>query len=325
MAEFTLAQLGENSQIEIRAARSSGRGAERFQGMLLAHGEAREGESMIVANESESVVPRIEFRNVSLAYDDQVVLNDVSFVVWPAELKLMLGESGGGKSTVIKLTLGLEKPDAGEILIDGEEITGLSEEKLQYVRDKMGVVFQEGALFDSLTVFENIAFRLREHGVPEDEIESKVMGILTFVGLEDAADKLPSELSGGMKRRVAIARAVVDQPEIVLFDEPTTGLDPPTAGTICALGLKLRDVRGVSSIWVTHRIEDVRFLASKTARVAPGNRTQIEDEGERFCLANTRVMMLHHGRIIFEGPDELFWKSNDPVIREFVEYDTAPQ
>ena len=280
---------------------------------------------MIVANESEPIVPRIEFRNVSLAYDDQVVLDDVSFVVWPAELKLMLGESGGGKSTVIKLTLGLEKPDAGEILIDGEEITELSEEKLQYVRDKMGVVFQEGALFDSLTVFENVAFRLREHGVPEDEIERKVMGLLKFVGLQGAADKLPSELSGGMKRRVAIARAVVDEPQIVLFDEPTTGLDPPTARTICELGLKLRDVRGVSSIWVTHRIEDVRFLASKTARVAPGNRTQIEDEGERFCLANTKVMMLHNGRIIFEGPDELFWKSNDPVIREFVEYDTVLQ
>ena len=274
---------------------------------------------MIVANESEPVVPRIEFRNVSLAYDDQVVLDDVSFVVWPAELKLMLGESGGGKSTVIKLTLGLEKPDAGEILIDGEVITGLSEEELQCVRDKMGVVFQEGALFDSLTVFENVAFRLREHGVPEDEIERKVMGILRFVGLQGAADKLPSELSGGMKRRVAIARAVVDEPQIVLFDEPTTGLDPPTARTICELGLKLRDVRGVSSIWVTHRIEDVRILASKHARVGPGHRTQIEDEGERFCLANTRVVMLHQGRIIFEGPDELFWKSNAPVIREFVE------
>ena len=143
---------------------------------------------MIVANESEPVVPRIEFRNVSLAYDDQVVLDDVSFVVWPAELKLMLGESGGGKSTVIKLTLGLEKPDAGEILIDGEVITGLSEEELQCVRDKMGVVFQEGALFDSLTVFENVAFRLREHGVLEDEIERKVMGILKFVGLQGAAD-----------------------------------------------------------------------------------------------------------------------------------------
>ena len=280
---------------------------------------------MVVAKKSGPIVPRIEFRNVSLAYDDQVVLDNLSFVVWPAELKLMLGESGGGKSTVIKLTLGLEKPDAGEILIDGEEITGLSEEELQYVRDKMGVVFQEGALFDSLTVFENVAFRLREHGVPEDEIEREVMGILKFVRLQGAADKLPSELSGGMKRRVAIARAVVDEPQIVLFDEPTTGLDPPTARTICELGLKLRDVRSVSSIWVTHRIEDVRILASKHARVGPGHRTQIEDEGERFCLANTRVVMLHHGRIIFEGPDELFWKSNNPVIRDFVEYDTAPQ
>jgi phospholipid/cholesterol/gamma-HCH transport system ATP-binding protein len=193
------------------------------------------------------------------------------------------------------------------------------------IRNKMGVVFQEGALFDSLTVFENVAYRLQEHGEDEATIERKVGEILKFVGLKDAADKLPSELSGGMKRRVAIARAVVDEPEIVLFDEPTTGLDPPTARTICELGIKLRDVSGVSAIWVTHRIEDVRILASKHARVGPGHRTQIEDEGERFCLANTRVVMLHHGRIIFEGPDELFWKSNDPVIREFVEYDTAPQ
>jgi phospholipid/cholesterol/gamma-HCH transport system ATP-binding protein len=293
--------------------------------LLKVRRELDKESQLIVANESEPVVPRIEFRNVSLAYNDRVVLDDVSFLIWPAELKLMLGESGGGKSTVIKLTLGLEKPDAGEILIDGEEIAGLSEEKLQYVRDKMGVVFQEGALFDSLTVFENVAFRLREHGVPEDEIERKVMGILKFVGLQGAADKLPSELSGGMKRRVAIARAVVDEPQIVLFDEPTTGLDPPTARTICELGVKLRDVHGVSSIWVTHRIEDVRILASRHARVGPGHRTQIEDEGERFCLANTKVVMLHHGRIIFEGPDELFWKSNDPVIREFVEYDTARQ
>ena len=237
----------------------------------------------------------------------------------------MLGQSGGGKSTVIKLTLGLEKPDAGKILIDGEDIARLPEEELDRIRNKMGVVFQEGALFDSLSVFENVAYRLREHGEDEAMIERKVGAILEFVGLKDAADKLPAELSGGMKRRVAIARAVVDEPEIVLFDEPTTGLDPPTARTICKLGLKLRDVRGVSAIWVTHRIEDVRILASKHACVGPGDRTQIDDEGERCCLANTRVVMLHHGRIIFEGPDELFWKSNDPVIREFVEHDTALQ
>ena len=273
-----------------------------------------------VAEESASI-PRIEFRKVSICYDDKVVLDDVSFVVWPAELMLMLGESGGGKSTVIKLALGLQKPDAGKILIDGEDITPLPEEELDRIRNKMGVVFQEGALFDSLTVFENVAYRLQEHGEDEAIIERKVGEILGFVGLKDAADKLPAELSGGMKRRVAIARAVVDEPEIVLFDEPTTGLDPPTAGTICELGLKLRDVLGVSSIWVTHRIEDVRFLASKRAALAPDHRTRIEDEGDRFCLVNTRVVMLHHGRIIFEGPDEQFWQSDDPVLREFLEYD----
>ncbi|HEX7330962.1 MAG TPA: ATP-binding cassette domain-containing protein [Pyrinomonadaceae bacterium] len=275
--------------------------------------------------EETACIPRIEFRNVSICYDDEVVLDDVSFVVWPAELKLMLGQSGGGKSTVIKLALGLEKPDAGKILIDGEDIAPLPEEELERIRNKMGVVFQEGALFDSLTVFENVAYRLQEHGDDEAMIERKVGAILEFVGLKDAADKLPAELSGGMKRRVAIARAVVDEPEIVLFDEPTTGLDPPTARTICELGIKLRDVRGVSSIWVTHRIEDICILTSKHARVGPGHRTQIDYEGERCCLANTRVVMLHHGRIIFEGPAELFWKSNDPVIREFVEYDMAPQ
>src|SRR5690349_17281882 len=231
-----------------------------------------------VAEETASI-PRIEFRNVSICYDDEVVLDDVSFVVWPAELKLMLGQSGGGKSTVIKLALGLEKPDAGKILIDGEDITPLPEEELDRIRNKMGVVFQEGALFDSLTVFENVAYRLREHGEDEAMIERKVGTILEFVGLKDAADKLPAELSGGMKRRVAIARAVVDEPEIVLFDEPTTGLDPPTARTICKLGLKLRDVRGVSAIWVTHRIEDVRILASKHACVGPGHRTQIDEIG----------------------------------------------
>ena len=271
--------------------------------------------------EESAPIPRIEFRNVSICYDDEVVLDDVSFVVWPAELKLMLGESGGGKSTVIKLALGLQKPDAGKILIDGEDITPLPEEELDRIRNKMGVVFQEGALFDSLTVFENVAYRLQEHGEDEAMIERKVGEILEFVGLKDAAGKLPAALSGGMKRRVAIARAVVDEPEIVLFDEPTTGLDPPTAGTICELGLKLRDVLGVSSIWVTHRIEDVRFLASKRVALAPDHRTRIEDEGDRFCLVNTRVVMLHHGRIIFEGPDEQFWQSDDPVIREFLEYD----
>ena len=279
------------------------------------------------------ILPRIEFHDVSLAFDDQVVLDNVSFTVAPGEMKLMLGESGGGKSMILKLVLGLEKPDTGEIFVDGEEITKLPEEELNRIREKMGIVFQEGALFDSLTVFENVAYRLQERGEDDETIERKVEEILTFVGLKGAEDKLPSELSGGMKRRVAIARAVVDEPEIVLFDEPTTGLDPPTAGTICELALKLRDVRGVSSIWVTHRIEDVRFLSSKYIAAAWSNQTKgdqvkaaqirIEDEGDKLRLVNTKVVMLHHGRIIFEGPDETFWESKDPFIRDFLEFETA--
>jgi phospholipid/cholesterol/gamma-HCH transport system ATP-binding protein len=279
------------------------------------------------------IIPRIEFRDVSLAFDDQVVLDHVSFTVAPGEMKLMLGESGGGKSTILKLVLGLEKPDGGEIFVDGEEITRLPEEELNRVREKMGIVFQDGALFDSLTVFENVAYRLQERGEDDKTIERKVEEILTFVGLKGDEDKMPSELSGGMKRRVAIARAVVDEPEIVLFDEPTTGLDPPTAGTICELALKLRDVRGVSSIWVTHRIEDVRFLSSKYIAAAGREQThrgqrkadqlEIEDEGDKLRLVNTKIVMLHQGRIIFEGPDELFWESNDPFIRDFLEFETA--
>jgi len=274
------------------------------------------------ANKNEPLIPRIEFRNVSLAYGEHMVLDEVSFKVWPAELLLLLGESGGGKSTVIKLALGLEKADTGDIFIDGENITRMSEDELDRVRQKMGVVFQEGALFDSLTVFDNVAYRLQERGEDPDTIEHKVGAILKFIGLEEFADQLPDELSGGMKRRVAIARAVVDKPAIILFDEPTTGLDPPTAGTICELGLKLRDMLGVSSIWVTHRIEDIRYLASKYMGVTPDRKTEVEDEDGRLCLINTSVVMLHHGRIIFEGPDEQFWQAKDPFIQQFLEFDT---
>jgi len=271
-------------------------------------------------------VPRIEFRNVSLAFDEDVmVLDHVSFTVAPGEMKAMLGESGGGKSTIIKLALGLEKPDSGEIFIDGEEITRLGEEDLNLVRRKIGVVFQEGALFDSITVFENVAYRLRERGESEETIERAVERMLEFVGLKDSADKLPAELSGGMKRRVAIARAVVDEPEIVLFDEPTAGLDPPTAGTICLLGLKLRDVKGVSSIWVTHRLEDVRFLSSKFIVAAWGDQVEVAEEDDKLCLVNTKFIMLHRGRIIFEGTDEQLWQSEDPFIREFLEFDSQHQ
>jgi phospholipid/cholesterol/gamma-HCH transport system ATP-binding protein len=254
-----------------------------------------------------------------------MVLDDVSFRVAPGEMKVLLGESGGGKSTIIRLALGLDKPDSGEIFIEGQEITQLDEQDLNQVRDKVGMVFQEGALFDSLTVFENVAYRLREREEDEETIEKAVQRILEFVGLQDSADKLPAELSGGMKRRVAIARAVVGDPEIVLFDEPTTGLDPPAAGIICVLGLRLRDVKGVSSIWITHRLEDVRFLSSKFIVSAWGDQAVVADEDDKLCLINTKFLMLHHGKIIFEGTDEQLWQSEDPFIREFLELGTQHQ
>ena len=185
-----------------------------------------------VGSESR-LVPAIEFRDVYLAFDDQVILDGVNFAVRRGETKIVLGGSGSGKSTIINLILGLLKPDSGEILIDGENITDFDDQDLMGIRKKIGMVFQEGALFDSLSVYDNVAYRLIEEGVGDDEIEHEVTRMLHFVDLDDAIDKMPSELSGGMRRRVGIARALVGNPSIVLFDEPTAGLDPPTARTIC--------------------------------------------------------------------------------------------
>jgi phospholipid/cholesterol/gamma-HCH transport system ATP-binding protein len=264
------------------------------------------------------VQPVIEFRDVHLAFDDKIVLDGISFNVRRGETKIILGRSGGGKSTIIRLILGLLKPDAGAILIDGEDITQLTEEEMMRVRRKIGMVFQEGALFDSLSVYENVAYRLRELNVEEEEIEREVRRMLRFVGLEDAIDKMPNELSGGMRRRVGIARALVGDPEIVLYDEPTAGLDPPTARTICELAIKLRDLQDVSSIFVTHEMNNVEYLSSEYATVNEKGEVVFEAEGERLCLINTEVLMLRDGKIIFSGTDEQLRASTDPYIRNFV-------
>ncbi|MEK7856190.1 MAG: ATP-binding cassette domain-containing protein, partial [Acidobacteriota bacterium] len=218
-------------------------------------------------DEPDRIVPAIEFRDVHLAFDERPILNGISFVVRRGETKLFLGRSGGGKSTIIRLILGLLKPDSGQIFVDGEEITSYNEQEMMPVRKKIGMVFQEGALFDSLSVYENVAYRLREQGVEEEEIEQEVRRMLQFVALEDAIDKMPIELSGGMRRRVGIARALIGDPQIVLFDEPTAGLDPPTARTICELAIKLRDLQDVSSIFVTHEMNNVKYLSSEYAIV----------------------------------------------------------
>src|SRR4029077_5295601 len=180
------------------------------------------------------------------------------------------------------------------ILVDGEDITDYSENQMMRVRKKIGMVFQEGALFDSLSVYDNVAYRLHEQGLPEDEVEPEVRRMLRFVNLEDAIDKMPAELSGGMRRRVGIARALIGDPSIVLFDEPTAGLDPPTARTICELAIKLRDLHDVSSIFVTHEMNNVTNLSSEYATVNDQGEVLFEKEGEKLCLINTEILMLRN-------------------------------
>jgi len=229
-------------------------------------------------------MPRVEFRDVSLSFGERIMFDRLSFTLAPGEMKVVLGASGSGKSTMLKVVLGLLRLDGSEIFIDGEEITHLPEHELNRLWRKVGMVFQEGALFDSLTVYENVAYRMREQGMSEKEIERRVRRKLEFAGLGEAADHLPAELSGGMKRRMAIAGAVVDDPEIALFNEPTAGLSPPTAHTICEMALKLRGVQGASSIWVTHRLEDARYLASRVIAPARGGKARIAAEDDRLCL-----------------------------------------
>lgn len=269
-------------------------------------------------DEPNRVLPAIEFRDVHLSFEDKKILDGISFIVRRGETKIILGRSGGGKSTTIRLILGLLKPDAGQILIDGEDITRYTEQEMMTVRQKIGMVFQEGALFDSLSVYDNVAYRLHEQGVDEETVEKEVRRMLRFVDLEEAIDKMPVELSGGMRRRVGIARALVGDPSIVMFDEPTAGLDPPTARTICELAIKLRDLEDVSSIFVTHEMDNLHYLSSEYATVNENGEVVFEKEGEKLCLINTSIAMLRDGKIIFDGTDEQLKKTQDPYIIRFI-------
>jgi phospholipid/cholesterol/gamma-HCH transport system ATP-binding protein len=252
-----------------------------------------------------------------MSYDDRKILDDVSFVVNPGETKIVMGGSGTGKSTILKLVLGLIKPQRGTIRIDGDDITEMSEAEMAEVRKKIGMVFQDGALFDSLSVYENVGYRLFERGLPEPEIEESVRRMLRFVNLEQTMTMMPSELSGGMRRRVGIARALVGSPKLILFDEPTAGLDPPTARTILELAMKLRDLEGVSSIFVTHRLEDIKLLSSNFATINEDGEVAFQSEGGRLNLINTRFIMLKQGKVVFSGTDEQLWVSEDPYIKDF--------
>ena len=295
------------SQSEIDGLRAQDRISDNAAGSTFAEVDNR-----------QRVIPAIEFREVLLAFDDKVVLDKLSFKVNRGETRIILGGSGGGKSTIIKLVLGLLKPDAGRIFVDGEDITDYDEVQMMPVRKKIGMVFQEGALFDSLSVYDNVAYRLHEQGLATDQVEPEVRRMLRFVNLEDAIDKMPAELSGGMRRRVGIARALVGDPKIVLFDEPTAGLDPPTARAICELAMKLRDLEDVSSIFVTHEMNNLDYLCSEYAVVNDEGAVVFEREGERLCLINSKVMMMRQGEIIFSGTDEALRRAEDPYIQKFL-------
>src|SRR5918992_3102499 len=245
--------------------------------------------------------PIVIFDKVSLAFDDKVILRDVSFTLITGHTKIFLGASGAGKSTILKLILGLLKPDGGVIWVNGERTDTMTERELMKVRTDLGMVFQEGALFDSLTVAENVGYKLyEESNMPLEEVRRRVEEVLGFVGLAEHIDKMPSELSGGQRRRVAIARAMAFKPRILLYDEPTTGLDPITANTIDDEIIKLRDLENVSSIVVTHQLRDA-------FRVATHEAIRHDDERIEIVPANAdkseeaEFIMLKDGRIHFEG------------------------
>jgi phospholipid/cholesterol/gamma-HCH transport system ATP-binding protein len=259
----------------------------------------------------------IRFENVSLAYDDRRVLDSISFRLPHGETKAIFGVAGSGKSTLLKLALGLIKPDSGRIYVLGEEVTQMSENDLFKLRAQIGMVFQESALFDSFTVRENVAFRLMEEGnVSEDEIERRVREALSFVELEHTVNMFPAELSGGMRRRVAIARAIITQPEILLYDSPTGGLDPVTSTTIVELIVKQRDVYKTSSLLVTHRLQDA-FIMATHAFDRKANKMVPLASGTR-CEVPMAFLILREGKVIFDGDLDELAKCKDEYIREYI-------
>lgn len=263
------------------------------------------------------VSPAVAFERVTFAFDDHVVLRDISFRILRGSMTILLGASGAGKSVLLKLALGLLRPDSGTILVNGKRISDMSEPDLIRVRAEIGMLFQEGALFDSMTVDENVGYRLYEESdMPRDQARARVEEVLQFIGLEDFIDRLPSQLSGGQKRRVAIARAIAAKPSLLLFDDPTTGLDPILATTVDDEIVKLRDLQHVTCMIATHQIRDAFYVASHEAR----------REGQRAVIraippeqnARARFMVLHDGRIAFNGSPAELLASQDPYLREFL-------
>jgi phospholipid/cholesterol/gamma-HCH transport system ATP-binding protein len=266
---------------------------------------------------NETSDPIIVFENVSLAFEENEVLRGISFRLARGETKALFGVAGSGKSLILKLAIGLIRPDLGRIVVLGQDVTQMREEELFELRGKIGMVFQESALFDSLIVRENVAYRLMEEkGIYDDDIDRRVREVLHFVELEHTLDLNPSELSGGMRRRVAIARALITQPELLLYDSPTGGLDPVTSNTIIELIVKQRDVNQTSALLVTHRLQDAFTMAThefdkeanKMVQLPPGKR----------CDAPMSFLILRDGKVIFDGDVHALMQTKDEYIREYI-------
>jgi phospholipid/cholesterol/gamma-HCH transport system ATP-binding protein len=265
--------------------------------------------------ELEAETPMVEFRNVSISFDDNHVLRNISFCVARGETRIILGPAGVGKSVLMKLANGLMLPDSGDILIFAKSLGGMTDAEIYEMRAHVGMVFQESALFDSLNVEDNVAFRLNEEGVNETESHKRVVEALEFVELEKAIAKFPSELSGGMRRRVSIARAIINKPDLILYDSPTGGLDPITSTTIIELVVKQRDVTQTTSLLITHRLQDAFTLATHRYNPAAGRMEKIPDGGVEN---KTKFLVLHEGRIMFDGTTRELVHTEDPWLREYI-------
>ena len=262
--------------------------------------------------------PLVVFRDVYLGFDEGDVLRGISFEIAKGETRVLLGESGSGKTLILKLATGLIRPDSGEISVMGQDLAQLDERQLLDFRRRIGFVFQEGALFDSIDVENNVAFRLNEEGVDPDEIVQRVREALQFVEMEAAIDKFPDALSGGMRRRVSIARALVDRPGLVFYDSPTAGLDPVTSQTIINLIMRLRDTQGVTSLVATHRVQDAFGLANYRFDAKSKRVVAISNNGTASAAPPTNIMLIREGKVYFEGGTNEFLKSSDSYIQQFL-------
>jgi phospholipid/cholesterol/gamma-HCH transport system ATP-binding protein len=264
----------------------------------------------------------VVFDRVLLAFDDHVVLEDLSFTIPTGAMRILLGPSGSGKSVILKLILGLLRPDAGTVTVNGHRVDTMSEQDLLKLRADIGMSFQENALFDSLTVAENVGFRLTEEGMPEDQVDARVGEVLGFVGLGDFAERMPSQLSGGQRRRVGIARGMASKPSLILLDDPITGLDPLIAMTVDDEIIKLRDLEQVTCLLVTHQIRDAYYVATHEAVRRDGKVVIVEADPAR--AEQFEFMVLAKGRIHVQASAAELFASTDPFVKEYLEKTLPP-